>query len=162
ADVTDTAGETRSDNRSVAVGYTALQANLSADDWQAADRAAKVIVTTQTLDGEGQAAKGTVKVYRLKQPEKVHRPDILDRPAPAAAKLALKVPHLFAAPKWSLEPGEKFTALWGTGYDAGRAFVELEHRNRIIQSYWTDPAKTQVPIAQQINDDMRGGFTVRV
>ena len=53
-------------------------------------------------------------------------------------KLSVKVPNLFAAPKWSLEPGEEFTLLWGTGYDAGRAFVEVEHRGKILQAFWTD------------------------
>ena len=245
ADVTDLTGETRSADRGVSVGYTALRANLTADDWQTADRDVKVTIATDTLDGEGQAAKGTVKVYRLKQPEKVHRPDILGQPItprrpgrrggvaprpepgprpdpsdprtwelgdvvatrdfatdaagkqdlaikldaglyravaetqdrfgkpvtaraqvrvlnPDAAKLDLKVASVFAAPKWTLEPGEEFTAVWGTGYDRGRAYVEVEYRRRVIQSYWTDPARTQVRIAQKVTDDMRGGFTVRV
>ena len=36
ADVTDSTGETRSGSKSTVVGYTALQANLTADDWQTA------------------------------------------------------------------------------------------------------------------------------
>jgi uncharacterized protein YfaS (alpha-2-macroglobulin family) len=244
ADVTDTAGETRSDSRSIAVGYTALQANLTASQWLTADQDVKVTLSTQTLDGEWQEATGTVKVYRLKQPETVQRPEILDRPTPvwprrglgrpapdappqkpdpsdprtwelgevvatekfatdaggkkeltfklpagpyrvvaemedrskkpvtartdlqvlnpSATKLDIKVPHLFTAPKWSLEPGETFTALWGTGYDTGRAYVEVEHRGKVIQSRWTDADKTQFQLAQKITEEMRGGFTVRV
>ena len=54
--------------------------------------------------------------------------DVLD---PEAGTFAIKVPNLVAAPKWSLEPGEEFLALWGTGYDSGRAFVEVEHRGKI-------------------------------
>jgi len=34
ADVTDTTGETRSDQKVINVGYTALKAGLSAADWQ--------------------------------------------------------------------------------------------------------------------------------
>jgi uncharacterized protein YfaS (alpha-2-macroglobulin family)/tetratricopeptide (TPR) repeat protein len=239
ADVTDTNGETRSASRTVNVGYTALQATLSADDWQVAGKDVKLTVNTTTLDGEGQAAKGTVKVHRLQQPETVHRPDILgarpiplpvkgappaapkpdpanpktwelgevvatlpfttdaagkaeltvklddgayravletadkfDKPVtarqqltvlnPEAKELRVKVPHLFAAPKWSLEPGEEFTAVWGTGYDAGRAFVEVEHRGKLLRSYWTDPGRTQAVVKQTIDEGMRGGFTVRV
>jgi uncharacterized protein YfaS (alpha-2-macroglobulin family) len=238
ADVTDTNGETRSASRTVDVGYTALQAALSADDWQVAGQEVKLTVNTTTLDGEGQAAKGTVKVHRLKQPDQVQRPDLLgprlvpwrkgappvppkpdpsnpktwelgevvatlpfttdaagkaelavklddgayravletadrfDKPVtareqltvlnPEAKELRVKVPHLFAAPKWSLEPGQEFRAVWGTGYDAGRAFVEVEHRNKLIQSYWTDAGSTQAVVKQAINDGMRGGFTVRV
>ncbi len=248
ADVTDTTGETRSGDKSVTVGYTALQANLTHDSWLTADKEFKIKVTTQTLDGEGQSAKGTLKVYKLVPPEKLTRPDILTRnpPSPrpirrggklvvgippgqevkpdptdprawplgevvatkpfetakdgtaeialslsqgffravvetqdkfgkpvsaqdtlrvldpASDKLGLKIPNLFDAPKWKLEPGEEFTALWGTGYDRGRAFVEVEHKRKIIQSYWTDPEKTQIQMKQAVTEAMRGGFTVRV
>jgi uncharacterized protein YfaS (alpha-2-macroglobulin family) len=246
ADVTDSTGETRSGSKTVVVGYTALQANMTTAEWLTAKEPIKVALATQTLDGEGQAAKGTVKVYRLKSPPQVQRPDILGRPAyepmprprggkgvkgvkpqepkpdpsdprtwelgdevstadfatekdgkkeltfnldpglyravvetkdrfdkpvtarlqlrvlkPDDAKLGLKVPEAFAAPKWSLQPGEQFTALWGTGYDSGRAFVEIEHQGKLLQSFWTDPQKTQVTINQPVNESMRGGFTVR-
>ena len=93
--MTDTTGETRTGTKSVYVGYTALQANVDRRRWQTAGKDVKVDVTTTTLDGEGQAAKGTLKVYRLKQPEKVQRPDMLDaarlrgpRPATAADRRA--------------------------------------------------------------------------
>ncbi|HVK16966.1 MAG TPA: alpha-2-macroglobulin family protein, partial [Fimbriiglobus sp.] len=242
ADVTDTNGETRSDSRSVNVGYAALQATVKADDWQAAGQAVKFAVTTTTLDGEGQSAKGTVKVHSLKQPDHVHRRDVpgaqplpqprrgrgavpvappkpdpadpktwepgevvatlpfttdaagkaelsaklddgayravletadkFDKPVtareqvtvlnPDAMELKVKVPHLFAAPKWTLEPGQEFRAVWGTGYDAGRAFVEIEHRNKAVQAYWTDAGRTQSIVKQAIDEGMRGGFTVRV
>jgi uncharacterized protein YfaS (alpha-2-macroglobulin family) len=239
ADVTDTTGETRSASRTVNVGYAALQATLSAADWQTAGTDVKLTVRTTNLDDEGQAAKGTVKVHKLKQPEQVQRPDILgarpqprlargappvepkpdpsnpktwdlgdvvatlpfttdesgkaelsvklddgpyravletadrfDKPVtaraqltvlnPDAKELRVKVPHLFAAPKWLAEPGQEFTALWGTGYDAGRAFVEVEHRGKVVQAYWTDPGRTQAVVKQAVNEGMRGGFTVRV
>ncbi|MCI0463633.1 MAG: MG2 domain-containing protein [Gemmataceae bacterium] len=81
---------------------------------------------------------------------------------PAAKKLAIKVPHLVAAPKWSVEPGEKFSMVWGTGYDQARAYVEVEHRRKILKSFWTEPAQTQVALEQAVTEAMRGGFTVRV
>src|SRR5262249_19583416 len=76
ADVTDTTGETRSGQRTVNVAYTALKASLTADDWQTNDKEVKITVKTQTHDDEGQAAKATLKVYRLKQPEKVQRAEL--------------------------------------------------------------------------------------
>lgn len=243
ADVTDGTGETRSAERSLTIGYTALEATLNINDWQVTDQEVKIAIKTTTLDGEGQAAKGTLKVHKLKSPEAVMRPNLLGRPNPMPrrgrggkilppkppapdpanpvtwdigevvhtvevatdtagaqtvnvklpagfyravletadrfgkpvsgrgdirvlnpddAKLDLKIANVFAAPKWALEPGEEFLALWGTGYDRGRAFVEIEHKKARIQSYWTDPARTQVQIRQAINESMRGGFTVRV
>src|SRR5262249_52415637 len=212
------------------------KASLTADDWQTNDKEVKITVKTQTHDDEGQAAKATLKVYRLKQPEKVQRAELqsgyyprhfvgdkepkpdpsnpnswplgevvaerevatddtgskevaikldagiyramletkdrfgktvtarlpLQVLKPGAAKLNVKLPNLVAAPKWSVEPGQEFQALWGTGYDSGRAFVEIEHRGKTLQSYWTDAQVTQALIKQAVKEEMRGGFTLRV
>ncbi len=235
ADVTDTAGETRSAARGVLVGYTALQATLSAKDWQTDAEAVELKLKTATLDGAGQVAEGSVKIYQLKEPAQVQRaalgggyyyrrgvPMGADEPnadpnnwplgaivaekgfttdrdgaltlqfklgigvyramletqdrfgkkvtarlpiqvlKPAAAKLAIKIPHLLAAPEWSVEPGQEFTAVWGTGYDAGRAFIELEHRGKMIQRYWTKAGSTQAQVKQAVTEAQRGGFTLHI
>ncbi|HVV00609.1 MAG TPA: alpha-2-macroglobulin family protein [Verrucomicrobiae bacterium] len=73
ADVTDNVGETRSDDRTVRVGYAALEARLSADDWQVARKPLEVTVQTSSLDGEPQPAEGKVRVYELQAPERVRR-----------------------------------------------------------------------------------------
>jgi len=237
-DVTDTTGETRSASRTIEVGYTALRATINADAWQIPGQDVKFTIGTTTLDGDGQSAKGTIKVYRLKEPERVPRPDILSnvqprwRRAPAdgnpspdpgdprswengaqaasasfetdaagnatvpvkltagiyravlesqdrfgkpvaarvqtlvlnpdAAKFSVKVPNHVAAPKWSLEPGQEFMALWGTGYDRGRAFIEIERGGEVVKSFWTDPALTQAAVKLPVTEAMRGGFTLRV
>ncbi|MBA4188712.1 MAG: hypothetical protein C0467_11995 [Planctomycetaceae bacterium] len=237
ADVTDTTGETRTGTKAVQVGYVALRAKLSTDAWLTTDKDVKFDINTATLDGEGQVAKGTIKVYALKQPEKPARGEIDSgrywwRPVkedevpkpdpakpiswelgdvafsgdfttngngkadtstklapgiyrailetadkfgkkvttkyqftvlnPAAATFNVKIPNFVAAPKWSVEPGEEFTMLWGTGYESGRAFVEVEHRGKNLQAYWTEPGKTQFTLKQAVTEDMRGGFTVRI
>ena len=240
ADVTDGAGETRSGQRVVNVGYTALQASLSAGEWQEKQKPVEIGVGTRTLDGEGQPAEGTLTVYRLKEPATVqrgnapgYRPYVpryrrggkrLEPPVdPAnpnswalaeavtnisvetsaegtagvsvtlppglyramletqdrfkkkvtarlplqildagAGKCGLKIPFVVAAPKWSLEPGESLGAVWGTGYDKGMAFVEIEHRGRNVRSFWTDPEITQTVVEQSVSEAMRGGFTLHV
>ena len=53
-------------------------------------------------------------------------------------------------------------ALWGTGYDEGRAFIEIEHRNKMLQRYWTAPGNTQEQITLAVSEAMRGGFTLHV
>lgn len=242
ADVTDTTGETRSSQKTVQVAYTALKATLAAEQWQTDKKDVEINVATTTIDGEPQTAKVKLKIFALKQPEKVERaklynpyygepypsirrggrivepkpdPSNMDSwelgaevaskevttddkgkvltsfklPAgpyrvmlegedrfgkkitsrlpltvlePDAKKLALKVPNLVRAPKWELEPGQEFSALWGSGYDKARAYIEIEHRRKVIQSFWTDPANTQQQVKQAINEAMRGGFTFRV
>lgn len=241
ADVIDSAGETRSADRSIAIGYTALKATLTADDWQTNSAPIQIHLATTTLDGDGQASEGSLKVYALKQPAKVTRAPLAERgfpplnrrggaerteapqpdpsnpnswelgdvvfeetvqadasgqadieitlPAgayrakyetrdrfgksinaelpllvidPDAKRLSLKLPHLVAAAKPALEPGEEFVAVWGSGYDAARAFVEVEHRGKLLQSYWTAPGTNQVAIKQKVSESMRGGFTLRI
>lgn len=81
---------------------------------------------------------------------------------PDANRLALKIPQLLTAPKWSVEPGEEFMALWGTGYEAGRAFIEIEHRHRIVERFWTQPGRTQQQIRHAITEAWRGGFHLHV
>ncbi len=249
ADVTDMTGETRSDQRTVRAGYTALQTSILADAWQTPDKPVQLAVQTQSLDGEGEPASGTIRVYALKQPDKVIRgelsssgyyyydirgrsgvlpsassstaspakPDASDPETwelaalvseqtfktddtglitipvalkagiyratvatqdrfgkavtarqtiqvvdPAANRFAVRIANHLAAPAWSVEPGETFTALWGTGYDSGRAYVELECRGQVLRSWWTDAKQTQEVIQQPVTETMRGGFTLRV
>ena len=226
ADVTDTTGETRSDEDSVRAGYTALEAAIHADAWQTPEKPVELTVTTQSLDGQAEPASGTVRVYTLTQPEKVIRPSLgstgsqPDASDPDTWELAdlvgehsfttdaqglavlsqsleagiyravlqtqdrfgkpvaalhtihvidpqvdhfdVRVPNHFAAPRWTLEPGELFTALWGTGYETGRAYVELECRGEVLGAWWTDPNRTEEVIEQEVTEDMRGGFTLRV
>ncbi|MGB7326996.1 MAG: alpha-2-macroglobulin family protein [Rubripirellula sp.] len=239
ADVTDPNGETRSDQRSVRVGYTSLSASMTTDDWLTDQSPTKIAIRTESLDGQTRAAGGTVKVYRLKSPAKVARPRLFPqyrRPEfagprdgekldpdwanpdswplgevvshhrfatdgsgltdvnvdlaaglyrailettdtsgqtvraelpirvldPDAQKLELKIPFLFASAKESVEPGQSYSAIWGSGYPAARAFVEIGHRGKVDRSYWTDADLTQVEIRHPVTESMRGGFTVRV
>ena len=67
-----------------------------------------------------------------------------------------RIAFLLAAPDWDLQPGDEFMALWGTGYDEGRAFVEIEQRNKIIRRFWTEPGRTQQPIKLAVTEMMRG------
>ena len=76
ADVTDSAGETRSADRAIRVGYTALEAMISAEDWQTESTPVELKLETKTLDGEPQVAEGSVKIYDLQAPDKVHRPPL--------------------------------------------------------------------------------------
>jgi uncharacterized protein YfaS (alpha-2-macroglobulin family) len=243
ADVTDTTGETRSAQQVVRVGYTALEVAVTADDWQTVDKPVAVSLRTTSLDGEGQLAEGSLKIYRLVPPENVQRASLSQRPQPfprrggamggmvvdqpppdlsdtkswplgevveergfttdaggnasytfelpagayravvetqdrfgkavtgklpiqvfdpKAEQFAIKIPYAVEAAEWTIEPGDEFQAFWGSGYEKARAFVEIEHRRKVIQAYWTDAERTQVQIAQQVTEAMRGGFTLRV
>ncbi|MBL9127012.1 MAG: hypothetical protein JNL97_05170, partial [Verrucomicrobiales bacterium] len=82
--------------------------------------------------------------------------------APDAEHLNIKVPYLVNARSWEVEPGQEFVGVWGTGYDSGRAFVEIRYRGLPLQRFWTETGRTQQRIRFPVTEDHRGGFTVRV
>ena len=251
ADVTDSGGETRSDERSVSVGYTDVEASVSAGEWQAvkngAPAAVAITVGTTTLDGEPRPATGMLTVHRLVQPAAVDRGDWQSGqpvpmprmrrgaagrlPAPQPAKPAaadpetwaagevvyqeevvteqatgkkvatanlpagiyratfeipaagdvppvkatqivevidpvargygVKRPFVMKAKTNAVEPGGEFSAIVGTGYDAGRALVEISQSGRVLNRFWTETGRTQWPVAFPAAEANRGGFTVR-
>jgi uncharacterized protein YfaS (alpha-2-macroglobulin family) len=235
ADVTDTAGETRSGQRGVSAGYTALRAEVYADEWQTIAQPVAFALNTTTLDGEPQKAEGTLTIHRLTPPDKVHRPPHDDGfvhysdPArnppekdlsnpdswengevvqtdqfttddkgeatvpvklatgayramletkdafgktvkaqtlvlvvdPAAEKFPVCVPFYAGAPE-EMQPGSEFTAVWGTGYDKGRAFIEVEQNGKALQRFWSDAARTQQSVTLPVTEEQRGGFTLHI
>ncbi|MCX6929136.1 MAG: hypothetical protein NT154_38855, partial [Verrucomicrobia bacterium] len=72
------------------------------------------------------------------------------------------IPELLAAPDWNPQPGQEFLALWGTGYETGRAYIEIERRHEMVQRYWTKAGQTQQQIKLAVTEAMRGGFTLHV
>lgn len=233
ADVTDGAGETRSADRAIHVGFAAMKAMIDAREWLPQDQAVELTIKTTSLDDEPMAAKGIVRIHRLVEPERVprarldmrhiRRPDEPQPPDPSdpnswapgevatekafatdekglttisfdlkagvyrailesqdafgkkvnaqwplhvlrpdAEKLATKIPQFLVAQEWSVEPGGEFVALWGTGYDSGRALIEIEHRGKIIDRFWTAHDRTQQQIRRTITEEMRGGFQLHV
>ena len=61
--------------------------------------------------------------------------------------------------KHSVEPGETYRLVWGTGYNTGRAFVEVEQRHKIINRLTTS-GQTQQLLELPVQEKDRGGFTV--
>ncbi len=105
----------------------------------------RAVLATQDRFGKSVAAQETVLVVD-----------------PQASAFSVPIPNSVAAPSWSVEPGETFVALWGTGYDTGRAYVEIECRGEVLQAGWTESDRTQEIISQEVTESMRGGFTLRV
>jgi len=75
ADVTDINGETRSTTTIVNVGYHALTATITVgNSLDKNNKDHKIEIDTRNLNGEFVAAKGTLKIYKLKSPDYVLRP----------------------------------------------------------------------------------------
>ena len=79
---------------------------------------------------------------------------------PAGARSAVKRAFAVAAATDSVEAGREFEAVVGTGYDRGRAVVEISRAGRVLERFWTDPGRTQWPVRVAVTDEDRGGFTI--
>ena len=73
ADVTDSAGETRSATQTIKIGFTSLKASMETGDWLTASDPVEFKLDTTTLDGVPQSAKGKLKIFKLNPPETVQR-----------------------------------------------------------------------------------------
>ena len=240
ADVTDTNGETRSDDHVIKLGYMALTASMTAASWLTTDTPTPIQILTTSLDGDGDVASGKVRVYSLQEPDRIgrqalenanerwNRPSDTEKPGaevvnpadpnswplgeivseqefttdgagktsievplkaglyrvvletrdtfgkevkailplhvlnPKATKPEIKLAEFLAIKSDMVEPGESMEALWGSGYETARAFIEIEHHGKLLQSFWTDPKQTQKMVEQKVTEGMRGGFQLRV
>ena len=76
-------------------------------------------------------------------------------------KFSIKLPFIAKVKNESVEVGEALQALWGTGYQSGRCYIEIEHDNKILKKYWTDENCTQHSFTFPITEELRGGISVR-
>ncbi|PKL39468.1 MAG: hypothetical protein CVV41_20745 [Candidatus Riflebacteria bacterium HGW-Riflebacteria-1] len=74
----------------------------------------------------------------------------------------INIPFFFRDVSGALKPGDTFNAFWATGYGKGPAYIEVEHRKKIVQAFWTDVNKGKVQIRLPVTEQHRGGFVVRV
>lgn len=138
------------------------------DSWALGDLLTKLDFKTDATGKTEVSAKLAPGVYRASLEtkdrfgRKVTARQTVNVVDPAAKRYGVKLANHFAAPKWSVEPGDTFTALWGTGYDRGRAYVELGQDGKTLRSYWTASDRTQEIVEVPITEDMRGGITVQV
>jgi hypothetical protein len=81
---------------------------------------------------------------------------------PVATTFPVKIPNHFSMKSQKVLPGGEFVALWGTGYDQGRVYFEIEHRGKILRKGWSDAARTQEVLRFPVTEELRGGFQVRL
>ena len=80
---------------------------------------------------------------------------------PAGERYGVKRAFVLKSEKQSVEPKSEFSGVVGTGYEKGRALVEISQAGKTLSRYWTEPGRTQWPVSLQVTDAHRGGFTVR-
>ncbi|HVT84137.1 MAG TPA: alpha-2-macroglobulin family protein [Chitinophagaceae bacterium] len=80
ADVTDINGETRSGQSSVTVGYQSLLLNVDLPSSLPSDSLKNITILTTNMNGEFEASKVNVVIYKLKQEDRLIRNRYWDRP----------------------------------------------------------------------------------
>ncbi len=81
---------------------------------------------------------------------------------PSASSFNVPIPNIVKVKSTTLEVGDTLEAIWGTGYQEGYAFVEIEHRGQIVESYWTDAQTTQKQVMWHVIEEYRGGFFLHI
>jgi hypothetical protein len=156
ADVTDTAGETRSDEESVNAGYADVEASVSADEWQATAAGGgptevAVTIATRTLDGLPKPATGTLTMSRLVQPADVDRGTYFGgfqppRPMPArrGRKPQPAQPNAAEPQTWAV--GEAvFSELVSTGKETGLLIAKPRLAAGIYKAVFEIQARGDIP-----------------
>jgi len=80
---------------------------------------------------------------------------------PKSARFPVRVASHLVCSTTAVEPGGTVQILWGTGYERGRAFIEIEHRGRAVRRFWTGRDCTQVLIEQPVTEALCDGLVVR-
>jgi hypothetical protein len=83
--------------------------------------------------------------------------EVLD---PTAERYPVRRAFALRPLRTTVEAGREFEALVGTGYDRGRALVELSQAGRVLRRFWTEAGRTQWPVRFAVGDGQRGGFTL--
>jgi len=178
ADVTDPSGETRVADRAVHAGFAPIQAEVKAEAWQAtgpegAPAEVTITVSTRSLDDEPRAAKGTLTIRRLVQPEQPIRGDLLGpfaaprpraarRPAAGAARgakpgrMPVAFPSLDPNDPEGWESGEEvFKAEDDTDGVTGKAVAKVKLGPGIYRAEFVVPGADGIP-------DVKARHTIEV
>jgi uncharacterized protein YfaS (alpha-2-macroglobulin family) len=75
-------------------------------------------------------------------------------------RFPLKLASLVKVNKDEVRVGETLELLWGTGFQSGRCFIEIECRDRVIDRFWSDRGATQQLFKLPVGERFRGGLTV--
>ncbi len=160
ADVSDINGETHSASTTVNVGYHALIATITiASKLDKDAKENKLSITTSNLNGEFTAAKGTLKIYKLKAPEAVLRP----RPWKAPdydhfgkEKFKAFFPHDAFGTEDNSNTWENGELVWETTFDTGKSKeISLPHLNKWRSGAYRIELETTDKFGQRVQDKVQ-------
>ena len=87
---------------------------------------------------------------------------VIINPNPAETRFPVKIPFYSTINRSKLKAGEQFIMTWGTGYNDGKAYIEISKDNRILRSFWTRDNETYHTERFTITEKLAGGFSAAV
>jgi hypothetical protein len=141
----------------------------SPETWEAGEAVSVQAVTTQPATGTSIARvplaagiyRATFEIPAVEAMPAVKATRLVEVVDPTATAYPVKRAFVLTAAQTSVEPGDKFQALVGTGYAQGRALIEISQSGKVLERHWTEPGRTQWPVSFAVTPANRGGFTVR-
>ena len=157
ADVTDINGETHSATSFVTVGYHTLTANmLLANPLDKDLKDSKLTISTNNLNGQFVAAKGKVKMYKLKAPVSVNRPRTWAAPdyeAWSKAEFKKLYPNDAFANEHDASNWEKGELVWQSDFDTGKSTeLSLGNTKKWNSGKYVLELETKDTFGQQVKD----------
>jgi uncharacterized protein YfaS (alpha-2-macroglobulin family) len=140
ADVTDINGETHSTQKYVSVGYKAMNLTVSVPSDVEKTGTNVFDLYTTNLSGEKEAAKGTVTIYKLKQPDKVFRTREWTRPD-----------------KFVLTKDEYYSAFPYDVYDDENNMYKWEKGDKLFETTFETPKDSTIKI-KDLSDWKPGAY----
>jgi hypothetical protein len=139
------------------------------ESWAAGEAVVTQKITTDKATGKAEATanlpagiyKAVFEIPAAGDVPAVRAEQLVEVVDPAAERYGVKRAFVMKSEKQSVEPNGEFSAFVGTGYDKGRALVEIAQSGKTLARYWTEPGRTQWPVSVKVTDAHRGGFTVR-
>jgi len=160
ADVTDINGETRSTSTIVKVGYHALTASIGISP--VIDKSKKdnqITITTQNLNGQFVAAKGTLKIYKLQAPSTVLRTRPWTAPDyPGFTEAAFKnyFPHDAYTNEDNLENWTKGDLVLSKTFDTEKSkTIDLKNIKKWLSGAYFIELNTKDKFGQDVKDEVK-------
>ncbi len=157
ADVTDINGETHSATSTVTIGYHTLTATIESDnpiDKNATQNS--LTITTKNLNGQFVAAKGVIKIYKLKAPDQVLRPRTWLAPDYAGfseAKFRELYPHDAFNSEHDPSTWEKETLVWQGDFNTEKSKkIKLGNTKNWPSGKYSIELVTQDKFGQEVKD----------
>ncbi len=160
-------GDTASARRSLMVASSRFEAVMKIGDWPNKRLAASAVYTSS--GGGAAEIRFTLPagLYRAVLASKDKngasaKTDALFTVCDTSAKnFNIKMPAFFVYESLKVNTGGVFRAVWGSGYENTRVFVEIMADGRHLKKYWSPAGSTQHLIEVPVTDEFRGkGFCV--